>query len=65
MVKIIKAEGVQSIPSHHIVYKTNRGTWVWRRPDIPENKNWPGQKAPKWANNVIFKDGKWCWTNES
>jgi len=65
MVKVIKSEDIQYIPGHHIPYKTNRGTWVWRRPDIPEDKNWPGKKAPKWVKGIIFKNDKWCWTDEN
>jgi len=65
MVKVIRAKDIQTIPAHHIAYKTNRGTWVWRRPDIPEYKNWSGMKAPEWANNAVFKDGKWYWTDEN
>lgn len=63
MIKIIRSNSVQSIPSTHIPYKNTTGCWVWRRPDIQPSPRWPGQKPPSWAINVIFHDGKWCWTD--
>lgn len=63
MKKPIKSSSVQRIPSDWIPYKNSRGNWVWRRADIPEDRRWPGHKAPEWAKSVIFENGLWCWTD--
>ena len=48
-------------PIDHIPYQNRWGRWVWRRPDIPEDRNWPGLKAPSKTVHPEVRDGKWCW----
>jgi hypothetical protein len=53
------------IGADYIPCRTARGTWCWRRPDIPEDPHWPGISAPKWATGVIYKDASWHWSDEA
>ena len=64
MTKAIRSDFIQKLPQNNIPYKNAFGTWVWRRPDVPKDMRWPGFKSPKWVKSVIYKDGKWCWTDE-
>lgn len=66
MTKPIKSEHIKDIPSNHIPYRNRHGYWVWRRPDIPADPNWPGAKAPSWAKGAVYSpiNKCWCWTDE-
>ena len=64
MIKPIKSKTMKNMTSEHIPYKNNWGNWVWRAKDVPENKSWPGLKAPEWTKTVTFFNGQWCWSDE-
>jgi hypothetical protein len=61
MIKKIRANNVQNIPRDHIPYKNHWGLFVWTRPELAPDLDWPGIKAPKWANHAKFLEGNWCW----
>ena len=62
MLKPIKAD-CGDLPANYIPYQNRWKTWVWRAPDTPEDLNWPGIKAPKWATKVVHNGEKWCWSS--
>jgi len=48
-------------PQDHIPYRNRWGHWVWRRADIPEDKNWPGLKPPSSTCVPEWKEDGWYW----
>jgi hypothetical protein len=44
-----------------IPYKNRWGKYVWRQPDIDEDKNWPGIKPPKNCIGVECIENIWYW----
>lgn len=44
-----------------IPYKNRWGYYVWRKPDILEDRNWPGAKPPKNCIGVECIENIWYW----
>lgn len=47
-----------------IPYRNKKGNYVWRTEGDPIDMDWPGFKAPKWAQDLIIFNGVWYWSTE-